>query len=897
MFLLLLIFTPDQVNADELAGYVECNDSTPSPMCLNLSRLVNEIDDKSNAHQNYIDMRNLIHRPHDGSWGNAHCKLMQKIDCDDHFGFTPITDFAREAFGVSFFNSTSMRPSIEQNQSVLRTMDEETKCLCIESTLAVKLEENGGDLEVIVDARIKDIQENVLKSFGKKVINDYAHIYEDGMFFLNHTNVINPQKTDALLCRGASHLTQKIGEKCPNKKKAQIDKRLELIFSEMDFNGAKTIEEKLQYVDYNTIHRKAKDSKGNEVTYLRSEYDKTRYGLKQTQEFKVLDRMLTNLFSSNEFQDERSYGPGFEVISTKISELLFKDFDGTITKIFNNQVPQKFLDEWKTVRSMPNAKQEFEDRFTRYLLKVAPSHPGLSTILLDSDMFSKFKSHSQTKKISSVFSELENNFSEMEKYMEARCQKMADDFADVVCLEEEDILNSLSKDSLKSFSQSEDGDILGINDVVMCRGGQYSNMSFQGLNKDGSKIVNSDLFMFLNDKNNSADPYSSFAHDLANNEKKRELISYAALASNSNTPRRSSYDPLKNHFDKFKKDKLIDSNGAIAEVNITYDRGVVRDSSVDRSIASIPSIAQASVTASTTAQVLPRFSSTVGQADLNNKVDTKELSDMFSSREDKDEINSHLSKLHSKELKELQDFRRNVLSEKEEALKMQLDEEKKNLEKLKATIDNLTSSKNEIKENVPAKKGNNKVVETNTSPSSRVVNHEVRDIPSVNRVAASNENRAHFAPSAGTGAASISSGGLSQSAASSRSTSNAGTSKAGVANNNEAATANRRGLVVQESSAIISNNQEITKNIVEYLKTVDSETFLRFTKEGVVYKYKTVENGVLVDKEVHVSVNDVDPQALAEIVKVSEMKLDEVQRKYSYESLKIIISEEALKLL
>src|SRR5690606_17233370 len=98
-----------------------------------------------------------------------------------------------------------------------RTMDEATKCNCIESTLAIKLEERGADLDTLVDARINEIQENVLKSFGKKVINDYAHIYEDGMFFLNHTDVINPQKTDALLCRGASHLAKKVSSLCPMK--------------------------------------------------------------------------------------------------------------------------------------------------------------------------------------------------------------------------------------------------------------------------------------------------------------------------------------------------------------------------------------------------------------------------------------------------------------------------------------------------------------------------------------------------------------------------------------------------------------------------------------------------------------------------------------------------------
>ena len=100
------------------------------------------------------------------------------------------------------------------------------------------------------------------------------------------------------------------------------------------------------------------------------------------------------------------------------------------------------------------------------------------------------------------------------------------------------------------------------------------------------------------------------------------------------------------------------------------------------------------------------------------------------------------------------------------------------------------------------------------------------------------------------------------------------------------------GLQLQDEKNFFKDSKELSDKIVDYLKNADGETFLKFTKEGVVYKYKVVENGVEVEKEVYVSLSDLDTNLIKEIIKNSEEKISLLERKYSFDSLKMIITEE-----
>lgn len=888
---------------------VICDPSILDLQCEGLSSLVSQINDSSKVYDNYVMITdNAYDRQKEISWSNAICGNLStsSLDCDLTIGDDSLVTLAQTSIEATLYN---MSPRIdfnkkkwgtESDQSEMTSLEEKTRCACVEATTSLRFNGDENAVKNFVDGSSSRIAEMAIKAYGKKAINEYAHIYEDGMYLLNHSSVVNPNKTGDVLCRGASRFEKAIQKKCPKKNPASVNERMNLIFSELDLNGASSLEEKLSFVDYNTVHRKVKNKNGEEVTYLRSEYDKTRNGLKSTNEFQILDKMLVNLLTSKEVdlsnKNLKEYAP-VDVISNELSKLFMNDFDGTVSRIFNNQVPKKYVDEWRAVLSGPSPEAEFASRFTKYFLKVAPSHPALSAILLDSELFSDFRDHARAKNIKSVFYEFENNFKDLEDHMLDRCKKMVEDFAEVVCLEDEEIVKGLTKDSITRFVNELDAEsiLLGVKDIMTCKAAEKLVPAFKNLDPQGTKISNSDFFNYIKDKNHPTDAYSSFAKELANNKSTGSLISYAAAISEVGSPKRTTgYNPLKHYEDKLKGSKIIDSSGTISAVS-----GAPRESQIqavpERSIASVMD-SQGQVTSAQINNNQSVFKSMISQITSSKSIseEGEEIVKSLSHRSDKEEITNLLSNLDTEEVKRLKEFKDNTLFEKEEALKQRLEEERKNIENLQAQIESLTNGKSIVESNKAVVNANpvnegDEVSRSNDS-SVRAFSSELRD--SVNR-----SNFIDNKPAVNT-SGSFGGGSVSASLAGAVGAVSAERSRGSVVQDSSFTPPSTApvGIVVQSENAIVNSNQEITKNIVDYLKTVDGETFLKFTKEGVTYRYKTVEDGKVVEKEIHLSINDIDPQTLEEIARESDIKLAEVKRKYSYASLKMIITQEALKL-
>lgn len=890
----------------------------------NLDILANDISTRSGINQNYISRVNAISRDTTKpmAWQNASCfALLSQSDCFDILGVNHLTTFASDTFRALLNQDQKVMQSKKRNifdmntraniselpRSEVRSQDKELMCSCVESVFMAQMGEEGkqDQLQNVIDRRSNNLADEVLQSFGKKFINDYAHLYEDGIYFLNHTNLIPARKSETLLCRGADRFEKAVSKRCPEKDKNILSERMDIIFGQMDFGGASTLEEKLKYVDLNTIQRKSKDSNGNEFTYLRTEYDKTRYGLKTANHFKSLDRILTNVLTQGDLDSIKKRYPfknGLEILSMYLSDLLVRDFDGTVKNLLKD-APPHIIEEWRDIKNGPNPRSDFETRFVNYHLKVIPSNPALASVLLDGALFNKFHKSVKNKKITSIFDELENNFTEMQKHMEDRCDEMVASFAEVVCLEKEEVLGGLSDEGILNFvgDKNDEYDPLnGINDILACRANKNTIIAFQNLNKEGSKLLNSDYFGLIENKENATDAYSTLAHKVANDEESRKLMEAAAKVSDGAPKRKSSYNPLTAHFESLKKDRFIDSSGTILEVKNSQ----MVSEKVDLKNVENEMTPNHSLNSSAGAfEVLNSQLNTQVQPLNNFKVvnnDSKEVFDFLSNHDDKEVINRHVSHLNSQEISELNRYKTSVLKEKEDLLNLKLDEEKKNLEKLQAQIDSLTSSKSMMEDlTSKAKTGDARSTKVFSQDTKGTVSTDLNERSFPGRL----EARSHSASTPVTGqigasspnmggGANISSGGSSLSSGAARSIASIPAPSIEAKDSNSSV----RGLVLSAKSPISDNKQEITQNIVEYLKSADSETLLKFTKEGVTYQYQTLENGVLIEKEVHVSLDDVDPEMLAEIIKESEVKIEKLQRKYSYEALKIIISEEALKL-
>ena len=210
----------------------------------------------------------------------------------------------------------------------------------------------------------------------------------------------------------------------------------------------------------------------------------------------------------------------------------------------------------------------------------------------------------------------------------------------------------------------------------------------------------------------------------------------------------------------------------------------------------------------------------------------------------------------------------------------QLDDEKKSLSELRNQIDQLMTGKNNVVDHTQRQQQQPRQMGSSIEENRVAVDQRVQFAPSPNSEASPSRtyDRAPASVAFSTGGSAMGAPAMVRSYAS-----------------NPASIAAKKtpvGLQLQDQKSIFKDSKELSDKIVDYLKNADGETFLKFTKEGVVYKYKVVENGVEVEKEVYVSLSDLDNNLIKEIIKNSEEKISLLERKYSFDSLKMIITEE-----
>lgn len=817
------------------------------------------------------------------SGDNFHCSIFKvsREDCEGEAttgselsGFMHNSIMAISSYGWSTMGGKEISPDSELSQ----------KCACIETNFYVS---SPGVKPEVIESYIKSqkekASEKVLKAYGKKFLNEYALFFEDMIYLVNQTKVIQGKAKESLFCRGAEQIQKEISKKCPGVSSGQLEKRMGLLF-----DGIKGLEKNsdlssiLGFVDASTVQRKVVDANGAEVIYARTEFDKSRFGLTLSPEFRFVDSMLTEvIFNDEQFREKFMSRPseGLESVAEHLAEQLKNNFDETVVKLSRNGRPTKaILDELNALKTQ--SKDAVSDKLKNYLLDSVAIHSGLSAILLQPGLLQQTLRATRGKKSNSLTESLQNNFSFLEDHMKEKCDNMVSQFAQVACLPPENVLAHLPKSSLKQLIEEEENfaPSQNINDLIGCASGEKKFGPFENLSQNGSSVVQSDFLALYDGKNTKPqDSFSLFAESLANKDKEGELIAKAANVYYQRGGKDSVYEPLSKYVGN-RENKLIDSNGntmTIAQRETTK--------LAERNREQNPESLQGSQISQMAGAKLPNSTSLgdfrIGEKSIFNNSSARAVSEFLSKREDKKEIDQHISRVENSELKKLQEFKELVLAEKEASLLKQLDDEKKSLSELRSQIDKLTTGKNNVVDHTQQQQQPRQI-------GSRLENSKV-DIDQRVQFAQSQNNEASSSRSFDRAPASVafSTGGSAMGATAMGrsyvpSSPSTAVQKAPV------------GLQLQDDKNALRDSKVLSEKIVDYLKNVDGETFLKFTKEGVVYKYKVVENGVEVEKEVYVSLSDFDNSLIKEIIKNSEDKISLLERKYSFDSLKMIITEE-----
>lgn len=814
---------------------------------------------------------------------NFHCSIFKVSaeNCEEEvapgnelYSFMHDSITAISRYGWSTVGGRDVDPESELSQ----------KCACIETNFYVS--SPGVKTESItnyINTQKEKASEKVLKAYGKKFLNEYSLFYEDMIYLVNQTKVIQGKSKESLFCRGAEQIQKEISKKCPGVNSGQIEKRMGLLFE-----GIKGVEKNsdldavLSFVDASTVQRKVTDGNGSEVIYARTEFDKSRFGLTLSPEFRFVDSVLTEvIFNDEQFRERFMYRPsqGLESVAEYLAEQFKNNFDETLVKLSRNGRPtQAIIDELNALKAQ--SKDAIGEKLKKHLLDSVAIHPGLSAILLEPGLLQQTLRATRGKKSNSLMESLQNNFSFLEDHMKERCDNMVSQFAQVACLPPEDVLAHLPKSSLKQLLEEQENFVpnQNINDLINCASGEKEFSPFENLSQNGSSVVQSDFLAILDGNKKPQDSFSLFAQSLANKDQEGDLIAKAANVYYQRGGRESVYEPLSKYVGN-RENKLIDSNGNTMTI-AQREAAKVAERYREQGTESL----QGSHISQVPAAKAPMSSSfsdfRVRETSASNNSSAKAVSEFLSKREDKKEIDQHISRVDNSELKKLQEFKESVLADKEARLLKELDDEKKSLSELRSQIDKLTSGKNNVVGHTQRQQQQPRQMGSRIEDDRVAVDQRVQFAPSQNSEASPSRtyDRAPASVAFSTGGSAMGASAMGRSYASSASS--------------VAAQKTPAGLQLQDEKNVFKDSKELSDKIVDYLKNADGETFLKFTKEGVVYKYKVVENGVEVEKEVYVSLSDLDNNLIKEIIKNSEEKISLLERKYSFNSLKMIITEE-----
>lgn len=840
-----------------------------------LSPLVQDVKDSKQVSRNKIEREENQNSWRDHkvySSENAHCAffdsgLNDNENCDEFTPSNGLNDFMYDSL------SAVVSPIfLSQTNGYFKLQGKVDKCSCIYANIFSR---NPGlkheMLSEYIDLQTNKVTDKVLSSYGKKFLNQYSLYHEDMIYLLNQTNVISSKNKEEILCRGAEQFEKAVGKKCPGVNSKQLNERVNSLFSGAgELGKMKDLSSVLNYVDSATVQRSVSDKNGLQVAYSRAEFDKTRAGLTASPEFVFVDKVITGvLFKSERFRQGYVKGEnGLDAISGFLAEQLNSNFDETFAKISTIKNSSKITEELAKLKNNPDGIIKY---LKNNLLDAISVNPALHPILLDSEVFEKTLSATKGKQSESFMKDLQH-FTFMEYEMRDRCNKMIEDFANVACLPREDIITKLPRESFNRLAVKGEEYIpgLSINDVLDCSTEQEQFSPFEDLSPDGKDIVNSDFMALLNgDK--GKDSFSLFAESLVKNDDRAALITSATNVYYQQGGRSSVYDPVTKYASS-SAGKIIDSSGKMSS-----QRSERRELNSE-------------MHSQLTAQISNSQSQNAGNPQFRmlgnqqvNQIQNKNIVDLFSKREDKKEIEQHIAKIENSELKKLQEFKDSVMADKEADLKKQIETERKNLDELRLQIEKLTAGKNNVvnhnEQNARVKAPNN-VSETTVSVNRGQISAGQPAFEA--QTAKNSEVRGPASVAFSTGGAAMGAGNMARSIVQ---------SAASAAPQIAKASANM-GINVQDDKFTVGSSKELSDKIVDYLRNVDTETFLKFTKEGVLYKYKVVENGVEVEKEVYVSLSDLDSGLINEIIKDSEEKISMLERKYSFESLKMIITEE-----
>lgn len=759
------------------------------------------------------------------------------------------------------------------------------KCDCFEQSVNKTFTSNEKkvqfDLEIAAERQ--RINEVIFNAAGKKIINAFAANLEDINFYkTNNVEAIGGNRyADEFQCTDAEEYKKVITADCNrNRISAGVIKgRTDALLGAFgDFKGQSTIEGKFKELQDEVLNARLDPSKiqeGGPSSYSRRDYDEVRNGISQKRdEVKfmseltdaVMDDALLKAIIVQDIESGKRPGHALMRLVSDESNPKVKDL---LNRIARKHKKAGFYNNLSVALRTAN-QQDLKSLMLNTYDLATDMHPGLKAIFRSPELFHKTHSQMEVRGQHDLIAELDRDPELLKTFFKKRCEGLIAQFSEAICVKSSDFTDMASKEDLNKLLSSVSGQISPVlKDAILCRmpDNKDSNSIFAKLSFNmGDKLMMADYFKRkVNTNEGPASRFDKFAIEFSSGGNITRYMEQMAEYKSELRKPSAEYVAIDQAAASKLTDKFVPTTASQIQEKVE------------------PQIAPAfSNNYAASSPVLPEKDQTHHSKDQRDS--RSMLRDFLADEESREEVDRHFSNISPKDQLELERLRAEIASDREKILALTQESERL---RLRGYQEQVKIAEAAIKE-----------PQTNNRSSERkdVIDQEEETVGSVSPGPSSAQT---------AGARETSSASSTPSAGSSNGRGSAGTQRSlaslnsalpnSVSGNNTSLTmtTNERGEIVIQSSG----SEDVSKEVISFVQKnePDVNTLKKLKTSGMTFKYKVIENGVTVEKEIKVNYASLSKEAKQFLDQKIAVK--EARRNYSYNALRLMLGLKAQKQL
>lgn len=786
----------------------------------------------------------------------------------------------------------------------------------------------------------KQINETLLRSYGKKFINDYAANLEDLNYFLGEKSTVfevpsttaQSEKVNEGLkyqCNQEQGYQQKIEEACKDSSvlPAEREERKKALISAWGQSPAQNFNAHMEQIGIDVLTIKTKPTS----TLAGAPYSRARYDAFRAAQVKTLpgvifaDRLTAKILSTPDLLTKFKELAQTKTVQEALVDLIAKEApkaNSFVSELLNDPIMgnTSFVADFRNKLKGQKAS-DIRIAINSSFSQASSNHPGFELLLNDQNKLNDLSfSPNETSIISRLESENAGGFID-QKFRE-RCDILQKEFAKVVCTDPDKLMSNFKPEEIDDAISHENPSLLedvNIYNKLICEN-KTQNAAIPLSPFHLSRNQQADYLGRLKDPLNSPDRFSQHMRDETENPQSSAAV-YISQTTNARLSGvgigagRVSINNSGRIGNAFSSEVSRQPNGSTEESLSQFSTAPVKTDNiiannatrnVTREEVNNDSAVQANynnLAVPTSGAVIPPVTDN-GSGETNKKDSRSELRESLTDANNKDQVEKLISNIDDPAARELSKLREEALSNQKKILELSSEAERKKLQDIEKRISDLQSARNVAARNQSNESDDGEESDSN-KPKRKTTKFDGRESASVDGSLDNLAGSQSFSPSG------VNSGSLAGSGS-------ATSGRASVANDARDASSaikpidTNSGALIISSNAVFSQGQEIkpiemNNELLKYLtqSEPDISTLMNIKTSGMVYKFKVMENGQYVEKEVLLNYDALNPDIKTLIdqkiasrrgVNRSLASIDQeisfLKRTHSFLSLKLIIDEQ-----